>query len=75
MKMFLLLIFSVTALFVWQRQGNNAVTATKPNGVTPIATPTTPRPVSEHDWAKRSLDRAQGVADEVRRTRAQNDQP
>jgi hypothetical protein len=75
MKTFLLLIFSVTALFVWQRQGNDAVTATKPNAATAIATPTAPRPVSEHDWAKHSLDRAQEVADQVRRTRAQNDQP
>ena len=73
--MFLLLVLSVTALFVWQRHGNNnAVPETKPAVATATA-PATPRPMYEHDWAKHSLDRANEVANQVRTTRQQNEQP
>jgi hypothetical protein len=76
MKMFLLLVFSVTALFVWQRRGSSeATTETKPPVSTTVAAPATPRPVYEHDWAKHSLDRANEVANQARETRQQNEQP
>ena len=70
MKTFLVLVLSVTALFVWQRSGekeavNEKKTATEK--VAPVAA--TPRPVSEHNWAKHSLDRAHAVADQVRESR------
>lgn len=70
MKTFLVLVLSVTALFVWQRSGEkNAVSKNKPavEKVGPVAV--TPRPVSEHNWAKHSLDRAHAVADQVRESR------
>ncbi len=74
MKMFLVLVLTVTALFVWQRSGNNdAKTGAPP--ATKVAGPATPRPVYEHDWAKHSLDRANEVANQVRRSRQQNEQP
>jgi hypothetical protein len=75
MKTFLLLVLTVTALYVWQRQGNDAVTATKPKAERLVVTPAAPRPVSEHDWAKHSIDRAHEVANQVRKTRQQNEQP
>ena len=75
MRTFLLLVLTVTALYVWQRQGNDAVTATKPRAETAVATRAAPRPVSEHDWAKHSIDRAHEVANQVRETRRQNEQP
>ena len=75
MRTFLLLVLTVTALYVWQRQGNDAVTATKPRAETAVATPAVPRPVSEHDWAKHSIDRAHEVANQVREARQQNEQP
>jgi hypothetical protein len=75
MRTFLLLVLTVTALYVWQRQGNDAVTAAKPRAETAVATPAVPRPVSEHDWAKHSIDRAHEVANQVRETRQQNEQP
>jgi hypothetical protein len=76
MKTFLLLVLSVTALFFWQRHGSNdAAQETKPPVSTSAVTATTPRPVSEHNWAKHSIDRAQEVADQVRETRQQNEQP
>jgi hypothetical protein len=75
MRTFLLLVLTVTALYVWQRQGNDAVTATKPRVETAVANRVAPRPVSEHDWAKHSIDRAHEVANQVRETRQQNEQP
>ena len=33
----------------------------------------TPRPASEHDWAKSAIDRAQEVKKQVKRERASND--
>ncbi|MGH8093020.1 MAG: hypothetical protein ACREIF_06060 [Chthoniobacterales bacterium] len=74
MKTFLVLVLTVTALFIWQRSGNNDA-ATGPAPGTKIAVPATPRPVYEHDWAKHSLDRAHDVADQVRKSRQQNEQP
>jgi hypothetical protein len=75
MRTFLLLVLTVTALYVWQRHGDDAVTATRPRTETAVATRTPPRPVSEHDWAKHSIDRAHEVANQVRETRQQNEQP
>lgn len=72
--MFLLLVLTVAALFVWQRSGNNNAATGAPPGTT-LAVPATPRPVYEHDWAKHSLDRAHDVADQVRKSRRQNEQP
>jgi hypothetical protein len=74
MKTFLLLVLTVTALYVWQRQGNDAATPTKPKTETPVATATAPRSVSEHDWAKHSIDRANEVANQVRQSRDHNEQ-
>jgi hypothetical protein len=74
MKTFLLLVLTVTALYVWQRQGNDTVTPTKRKTETPVATATAPRSVSEHDWAKHSIDRAHEVANQVRQSRDQNEQ-
>lgn len=75
MRTFLLLVLTVTALYVWQKQGNDVVTATQPRAETPVATPAAPRPVSEHNWAKHSIDRAHEVANQVQETRQQNEQP
>ncbi len=79
MKTFLVLVLSVTALYVWQRRGDtNAVTENKPAVVQKVApiTPTvgSPSAVSEHNWAKHSLDRAHEVANQVRTSRQQSDQ-
>ena len=77
MKTFLLLALSVTALYLWQRNGDqDAATDGKPaveKKVTVAAA--TPGPVSEHNWAKHSLDRTHEVMDQVHQTRRSNDQP
>jgi hypothetical protein len=75
MKTFLVLVLSVAALFVWQRQGSDVRPATKPQIATRSAPTTAPPPVSEHNWAKHSIDRAREVADQVRQSREQNGQP
>jgi hypothetical protein len=76
MKMFLILVLSVAALFFWQRHGrNDAAQETKLPVSTSAVAATTPRPVSEHNWAKHSLDRANEVAGQVRKTRQQDEQP
>lgn len=70
MKTFLVLVLSVTALYVWQRSGaSDAVTENKPAAekVAPVAA--TPSAVSEHNWAKHSLDRAHEVMDQVHESR------
>jgi hypothetical protein len=75
MKTFLVLVLSVTALFVWQREGEKNAMANKPRRATPSAATASPRPVSEHNWAKNSLDRTHAVMNQVRQSRAGNEQP
>lgn len=74
MKTFLVLVLSIVPLFVWQRQGAETATATKAPTKLSSHPTAQPRPVSEHNWAKNSLDRAHEVADQVQLTREQDDQ-
>jgi hypothetical protein len=60
-------------LFVVQKRSETpkpAVTATKPTGQTVAAT--SPRPVSEHNWMKRSLDRTNEVKRQVAQQRRED---
>ncbi|HEX4666608.1 MAG TPA: hypothetical protein VH207_08405 [Chthoniobacterales bacterium] len=75
MKTFLVLVLSVTALFVWQREGEKNAVANKPRSAMPSAATASPRPVSEHNWAKNSLDRARAMVNQVQQSRAGNEQP
>ncbi len=76
MKTFLVVALIGTALFIWQRSGDkDAATESKPAVAAVTAAPATPRPVSEHNWAKHSLDRAHEVANQVEQSRRQNEQP
>ncbi len=73
MKMFLVLVLSVAALFLWQQKGDSdAAGGNKPTVAKVIAAPASPRPVYQHDWAKNSLVRTHEVMDEVRQTREQD---
>ena len=76
MKTFLVLVLSLTALFLWQRNGNQE-TAAQPKPTTEKVTTAavTPGPVSEHNWAKHSLDRTHEVMDQVQQSRRSNEQP
>ncbi len=75
MKIFLLLLLSVIALFVWQRQGNDAAPAPRPRIETRTLATATPRPASERHWTRQSLDRTHEAIDQVRQTRAPDEQP
>jgi hypothetical protein len=60
-------------LFVIQKRNETAqpaVTAAKPAGQT--VTATSPRPVSEHNWMKRSLDRTNEVKRQVAQQRKED---
>ncbi len=73
MKTFLLLVLSVTAVFLWQRNADrDAVGGNNPTVARVTAAPASPHPVYKHDWAKNSLDRAHEVMDDVAQTREQN---
>ncbi len=74
MKMFLVLVLSVAALFLWQRQGKENVVATDAASAVASPAPSQPRAVSGHNWAKNSLDRAHEVAGQVQQSREQNDE-
>jgi hypothetical protein len=73
MKTFLVLVLTLTALFLWQR--NSAQRASHPPSVETKAVQSSPGQVSEGNWAKHSIDRAHQVAEQVQASRRQNDQP
>lgn len=76
MKTFLVLVLSLTALYLWQRSGDQeTATQSKPATEKTITAAVTPGPVSEHNWAKHSLDRTHEVIDQVQKTRRSNEQP
>jgi hypothetical protein len=70
MKKFFLFAVLLTAFFIWLNRNDSS----KPTTASPT-TQTTSRPVSEHDWAKRSLDRASAVAAEARQNQVESQQP
>ena len=75
MKTFIVLVLSLTALFLWQRsRESDAVTENKPAAEKVAAVAAPPRPVYEHDWAKHSLDRTHEVIDQVQLAREQDTQ-
>jgi hypothetical protein len=59
-------------VFLRQKSQENSVTPNIPPK--PEAT-LTPRPASEHNWAKSAIDRAQEVKQQVKRERASNEVP
>jgi hypothetical protein len=76
MKTFLVLVLSLTALYVWQRNGDQgSATQTRPATQKLTTAAVTPGPVSEHNWAKHSLDRTHEVMDQVQQGRRSNEQP
>jgi hypothetical protein len=74
MKTFVVLVLTVTALFLWQRNGTQT-TATSPKSEVKAMSQSSSRPASEGDWAKHSIDRAREVAGEVQASRRENQQP
>jgi hypothetical protein len=70
MKKFFLFALLVTAFFIWLNRNDSSKPAA------PAAQTTTkPQSVSEHDWAKRSLDRARAVTEQARKNQVESQQP
>jgi hypothetical protein len=71
MKAFLLALAVLGAVFLWQREPSKQ--SSPPSSVATSAQPQAgTRQVWEHDWAKHSLDRAHSVAEQVQKTRQEN---
>jgi hypothetical protein len=68
MKTFIVLVLTVTALFVWQRNSEPPAPARAP------ATRKAAAQTAEVNWPKNSLDQARRVVDQVRTLREQNEQ-
>ena len=68
MKTFIVLLLTVTALFVWQRNSG------QPAPAKGAASRTGPAQTKEVNWPKNSLDQARRVVDQVRTLREQNEQ-
>jgi hypothetical protein len=79
MKTFVVLVLTVTALFLWQRNGTqtaaNGAKAEAKATLPSSSQPTQTSKVSDGNWAKHSLDRAHEVAAQVQATRRENGQP
>jgi hypothetical protein len=76
MKIFLVVLLIGTGIFFWQTRTRTTAPAAETEHAKAAATSSvTPRPVSEHNWAKHSLDRAHAVTDQVAKTRKDNEQP
>lgn len=59
-----LIIAGLSILYLWQKSNETAPVA---NEHASAVTPVQPRQVSEHDWAKHSIDRAREVAEQARK--------
>ena len=65
-------LIGLGVVFTRQKSQQNSATPNMPPK--PEAT-LTPRPASEHNWAKSAIDRAQEVKQQVKRERASNEVP
>jgi len=67
MRKFLVIVVLVglTWLFIVQKRSESAKPEPKSKTVAQAAASTSPRPVSEHNWMKHSLDRANEVKQQV----------
>jgi hypothetical protein len=76
-----LIIALLGAVYVWQRPTAETQPPVAPKPATPKAVasqpaqPTPPPQVSEHNWMKRSIDRASEVAQKVRTQTKENQDP
>lgn len=74
-----LAVASLGALFYYQKNHESASTAVQPGAsqttTLKVSSAATARPVSEHDWMKRSLDRATEVRNQARAQTQQSQDP
>ena len=60
------------SLFLVQKQRERLTASAKTEEKVAAQKPSTPRPVSEHNWAKHSLDATRKVTDQVAKQRSED---
>jgi len=66
-------LIALGVIFLRQKKAENSVPQKTAEAVAQATL--TPRPASEHDWAKAALDRTNAVKQQVKRERASNEVP
>jgi hypothetical protein len=66
------ILMGLTLLFVVQKRNGTAKPVAGTKAVTQATTSASVRPISEHDWMKRSLDRVNEVKHQVAQQRKQD---
>jgi cell division protein FtsN len=76
MRYFVIVALIVAGVIFLRQQTTQKVEVPKKTAQAAAAQPTlTPRPASEHDWAKAAIDRTNEVRQQVKRERASNEVP
>jgi len=66
-------LIALGVIFLRQKKAENSVPQKTAEAVAQATL--TPRPASEHDWAKAAIDRTNAVKQQVKRERASNEVP
>jgi len=75
MRYFVIIALVVAGVIFLRQQTAQKAAAPKKTAEVAAQPTLTPRPASEHDWAKAAIDRANEVRQQVKRERASNEVP
>ena len=75
MRYFVIVGLIVGGVIFWRQQTTQKAEAPKKTAQVATQPTLTPRPASEHDWAKAAIDRTNEVRRQVKRERASNEVP
>jgi len=75
MRYFVIVALIVGGVIFLRQQTTQKAEAPKKTAQVAAQPPLTPRPASEHDWAKAAIDRTNEVRQQVKRERASNEVP
>ncbi|PYL50051.1 MAG: hypothetical protein DMF40_00400 [Verrucomicrobia bacterium] len=75
MRYFVIIALIVAGVIFLHQQTAQKAEAAKKNAPAAAKPTLTPRPASEHDWAKAAIDRTNEVRQQVKRERASNEVP
>jgi hypothetical protein len=72
---YLVIVALIVGAVIFLRQHTTQQEAVKKTVQVAVQPTLTPRPASEHDWAKAAIDRTNEVRQQVKRERASNEVP
>jgi len=75
MRYFVVVALIVGGVIFWRQQTTQKAEAPKKTAQVTAQPTLTPRPASEHDWAKAAIDRTNEVKRQVKSERASNEVP